>query len=117
MLISVGLGALTGQCCGIMGVLEGMMAGVMGGTMGPMVTVMMFSDNLNVFMPFYVVINLIIMWGLVYMMYEEGVEGKQGVRTKDIDFFTFSSFVIVVAALIIITMVYGPKSPLVSFGL
>lgn len=70
------VGAWTGKCCGIMGVMEGMMAGIMGGTMGAMITVMMFYDHVHLFMPVYVLLNIAILLGFSYMLFEELVEGK-----------------------------------------
>ncbi len=116
MLVGTFVGVVAGRCCGVMGVMEGMMAGVMGGTMGPMISVMMLADHLLWFMPFYMAINLAIVLGLSYMLYEEVVEGKQVVR-KPLDFLTFVSACVIATAIIIAIMLYGPKSPLVSFGL
>lgn len=114
MILAVLVGAITGRCCGVMGIMEGMMAGVMGGTMGPMISVMMLADNIHIFMPFYMVINIIITWGLIYLVYEEAIEGKS-VEKRPIDFSYFASWCILIASALIILMIYGPKSPLVSF--
>lgn len=113
MLVSVAVGIISGQCCGVMGVLEGMMAGVMGGTMGPMITVMMFSDGLNVFMPFYVIINILIMLGMIYMFFEESVEGKAA-KIRKISPQIFYGLLIIITAVLIAIMTYGPKSPLLA---
>lgn len=115
MIVATFVGTITGKSGGIMGTMEGMMGGVMGGTMGPMITVMMFSDNLHIFMPFYILINLIIMMGMTYMVYEEAVEGKLFSKKKPIEFTTFISIVFIVTFAIVALMMYGPKSPLVSF--
>ena len=32
--------------------MQGLMSGIMGGTMGPMISVMMFTDHIQIFMPF-----------------------------------------------------------------
>lgn len=74
MIIGAILGAWAGTCCGIMGVMEGLMAAVMGGTMGPMISVMMFTEHLDWFMPPYMVINILILLGMIYMIFEEVVE-------------------------------------------
>jgi copper chaperone CopZ len=113
MLIGVGVGALAGQGCGVMGWMQGMMAGLMGGTMGPMISVMMFSDHLLVFMPFYIIINVLILWGFSYMVYEEIVEGKEVVR-KPLDFTGLASLTTLIGAVLLIIMVYGPKSILLG---
>ncbi|MFH1408300.1 MAG: heavy-metal-associated domain-containing protein [Nanoarchaeota archaeon] len=115
MLLGVIVGSITGQCCGVMGIMEGMMAGLMGGTMGPMITVMMFSDHLLIFMPFYIILNLIILWGLAYMMYEEVVENKRGVKRTPADFSIVAAASIIITVILIGIMIWGPKSPLVSF--
>lgn len=115
MIIGVIVGAITGKCCGVMGVMEGMMAGLMGGTMGPMVSVMMFSDHLNIFMPFYMIVNVLILWGFSYMVFEELVENSSNVKKSPIDFVTFASICILVTIGLILLIMYGPKSILVSF--
>lgn len=114
MLIGTIIGLVAGKCCGIMGVMEGMMAGVMGGTMGPMITVMMFSDHIQIFMPFYVVINILIIAGLTYMLFEESVEGKN-VKRRNISFGTLASVAVLVTIVLVAIMVYGPKNPLLGF--
>ncbi|MFT4343636.1 MAG: heavy-metal-associated domain-containing protein [Candidatus Woesearchaeota archaeon] len=112
MLLGVTVGFITGKCCGIMGVMEGMMAGVMGGTMGPMISVMMFSDNILIFTPFYIVINVLIMIGLSYMLYEEVVEGGKITGKNPLDFVTLASLCLIVFAGISMLIMYGPKSAL-----
>ena len=116
MITGVAAGIIMGRCCGIMGIMEGMMAGVMGGTMGPMISVMMFADNLLWFMPVYVIINLVILGGLSYMFHEEIVEGNKDIKKHRIDFATFASAAIIVASVLMVIMVYGLKSPLFRFG-
>ncbi len=111
MLVGVFTGVVAGKGCGVMGTMQGMMAGLMGGTMGPMISVMMFSDHLLWFMPFYMAINVAIMAGMSYMVYEEMVEGKEVFR-QPLDFLTFVSACIIIAAVFVIIMVYGPKAPL-----
>jgi copper chaperone CopZ len=112
MILGVVAGALTGKCCGIMGILQGMMAGMMGGTMGPMISIMMFSDNLLLFMPFYIAINVFILWGFSYMVLEEMGEGKNAEK-KPIDFMTFASVCIIITFALVMIMLYGPKSFLI----
>jgi hypothetical protein len=112
MLTGVIVGAYTGKSCGVMGVMQGMMAGIMGGTMGPMIVLMMFSDNLLYFMPFYMIINIMILAGFSYMMIEEVAEGENTEKTP-IDFWTFASACIIVAFVMIVLMILGPKSVLI----
>ncbi|MFH1591382.1 MAG: heavy-metal-associated domain-containing protein [archaeon] len=113
MLVGVIVGLITGRCCGVMGLMEGMMAGLMGGTMGPMISVMMYSDHLLVFMPFYIIINVLILAGLVYMMLEEVGEGEQVTRTPA-DITTFLAACVFVTGVMVAIMVYGPKSPFLA---
>jgi len=114
MILGTIVGIITGRCCGVMGVMEGMMAGLMGGTMGPMISVMMFSDHLLWFMPFYMIINIVILWGLSYMVYEEVVEGNINVIKKSKDFSTLTSIAVIVTFILLTIMIYGPKTSLLS---
>lgn len=111
MLTAAGVGVITGRCCGIMGVMEGLMAGIMGGTMGAMISVMMFADNLLWFMPFFMGLNLIIVAGLSYMLYEEVVEDKE-VERKPVDFLTVASGSIIAFAVIVAIILLTPAYPL-----
>lgn len=113
MLVGVGVGIITGKCCGVMGAMQGMMAGLMGGTMGPMITLMMFSDHIYWFMPFYMAINVAILAGFSYMMYEEVVEGKM-VEKDPIDFWTFISGCVIFTFVMLLIMFFGPKSLLIG---
>lgn len=102
------VGVFSGKCCGVMGVMEGAMAGVMGGTMGPMIGVMMFLDNILLFMPLYMIINVGILLGFSYMLYEEFGKEK---NTRDlIDGTTLISLSLLVMGVLIGIMVYGPSS-------
>ncbi|MCM2325297.1 MAG: heavy metal translocating P-type ATPase [Candidatus Woesearchaeota archaeon] len=109
MLVGNAVGIITGKSGGVMGVMQGMMSGLMGGTMGPMISLMMFSDHLLLFMPFYMIINVAILAGFSYMMYEEVVEGKM-VEKNPIDFWTFISGCIIFTAVMVTIMILGPKS-------
>ncbi|MFH1073367.1 MAG: cation transporter [Nanoarchaeota archaeon] len=113
MLIGVGIGALMGKCCGIMGVMEGMMAGLMGGMMGPMISVMMFNDHLLWFMPFFMVINVLILGGLSYMFIQH-VQGQKELTRRSTDFMTFASLSIIATAVLIAIIAYGPRSVLLG---
>jgi copper chaperone CopZ len=116
MLIGVVVGSLTGNCCGIMGMLQGMMAGVMGGTMGPMISLMMLFDHLNIFMPVFMAINVIIMVGLAYMFYKEVVEGNDSVEKAPVDFLVLTSASVIAMFVLSAIMIYGPKSAFVIGG-
>ena len=112
MTVAVIAGTLTGAVCGVMGAVQGMMSGVMAGTMGAMITVMMFTDHVFIFMPYYMIINVLILLGLIYLFYEEVVEGKKDVKKKPVDMISFVSACVIITAIITIIMIYGPKSPL-----
>jgi hypothetical protein len=113
MLVATFIGVTTGMRSGIMGIMQGAMAGVMGGTMGPMISVMMFSDHLLYFMPFYMIINVGIMLGLSYLYYEEAIEGKI-VERKPLDFTALAAACIIAFVLLGALMIYGPTSALLS---
>ncbi len=110
MFLGVSVGIITGKCCGIMGIMEGMMAGLMGGTMGPMITLMMLSDNLVWFMPFYIIVNMIILLGLSYMLYEEVVENRTDIRRQPVSFSVFALLSVFTVLVLIYIMLYAPKS-------
>lgn len=110
MIFAVILGYYTGKCCGIMGVLQGMMAGMMGGIMGAMTGVMLSVDNIFLFMPVFMAINLLIMWGLSYMLYEEMVEENPKTTKRNLNFWLLFAFCIIAVAIFALIMFYGPKS-------
>jgi hypothetical protein len=70
MIAGAVIGAWAGSCCGIMGTLEGLMAGIMGGPMGAMIGAM-FMGNLKFFMPVYMILNLMVLIGFSYMIFQE----------------------------------------------
>jgi copper chaperone CopZ len=113
MLSGTIVGFISGSSCGNMGIMQGMMAGIMGGTMGPMITMMMFTDHVKIFMPFYIVINLLILAGFIYMYFEEVVENKKIVK-RDVDFMSLAAISVIVTFALTALLVYGPKS--VLFG-
>jgi hypothetical protein len=95
---------------------QGLMSGIMGGTMGPMISVMMFTDRIALFMPFYIILNVVLIWGFMKMYYEEAIEGNNELVRKRIDLTTFTSTTIIVTTILLLIMVYGPKSPIFAFG-
>lgn len=117
MILGSLIGILTGKCCGVMGVMEGMMAGLMGGTMGPMITLMMFFDHLLIFMPIYMLINVIILLGSSYMLFEEVVESKNNIKTRKIDFLTYSMTTVIITLLLAAIILYAPKSAYILGGI
>jgi hypothetical protein len=111
------LGSIAGVLAGrasksTMSWLQGLMAGIMGGTMGPMISVMMFTDHIAIFMPFYFILNIIVLLGFIKMYHEEIIEGNKELVHKKIDLLTFVSACILVAFIIIVIMIYGPKAGL-----
>ncbi len=115
MLIAVAVGVKNGWCCGIMGLLEGAMAGMMGGLMGAMIGLMLSVDHILWLMPAFFTINLAIMWGLSYMLYEEAVEDKQ-LRAEPMPFLTFFSYCLIAAGILTAIIVYGPKTGIAALG-
>jgi len=112
MLLGVLVGFYNGKCCGIMGILEGLMAGLMGGVMGGMTGAMFIADKIQIFMPIFMLINLIIMIGLSYMLFEESIEHNPKVQKNKIDFFSYFSYCLVFILIIVAMIIYGPKSGL-----
>ena len=110
MAVGMATGAYAGKCCGIMGAMEGLMAGVMGGTMGAMITVMMQYDNLALFMPIFVLANLLILTGLKYMIYHYA--GRR-TEAKMMPAYSFFAIAAVLAALTVAVILYAPKSGVV----
>ncbi|MFT4304136.1 MAG: hypothetical protein ACMXYG_06220 [Candidatus Woesearchaeota archaeon] len=110
MLIGTIAGIIGGRLSTTMGLMHGMMAGVMGGTMGPMITVMMFTNNVLFFMPFYIIINVAILFSMTIMLYEEFVENQHDVIKKPTDFTTLASLTIVATMIIMAIIIYTPKS-------
>lgn len=110
MIAGSAIGAWCGKCCGIMGAMEGVMAGLMGGTMGPMITVMMFNENIFWFMPPYMILNLIVLVGLSYMIFEEVVEDNDGVIKNPPGFWKFFTWCTVAWIILMAIMVFAPAS-------
>ena len=92
------------------------MSGIMGGTMGPMISVMMFTDHIQIFMPFYIILNVILLIGFMKMWHEEIVEGNKELVHKNIDLVSFASACIIVTAVLLVIIIYGMKSPLFALG-
>lgn len=112
MLAAVLVGVYNGKCCGIMGVMEGTMAGIMGGIMGSMIGVMFSVDHILYFMPLFMLLNLSVMFGLSYMLFEEVVEHNPATKKKQVDFLTFFSYCLLAVAILTVVIVYGPKTGL-----
>jgi hypothetical protein len=96
---------------------QGLMAGIMGGTMGPMISLMMFTDHILLFMPFYFILNLIVLAGFMKMYHEELVKDNDEMKYVKIDMLSFVSASIIITALLLVLMIYGWKSPLFGYAL
>jgi hypothetical protein len=107
------IGLITGRAS-IMGGLQGMMSGLMGGTMGAMITVMMFTDHVLLFMPFYMLINIAILIGFIYMYHDEIIKDNKELVKRRISFGTFAFWCIASTAILTAILIYAPKS--VWFG-
>ncbi len=112
IIVAVFAGWYNGKNSGIMGVLEGAMAGIMNGAMGAMTAVMLYADNLMWYMPLFMALNIIIMWGMSYMMFEEVVENNPTIKKEPISFTKFLLYSLLAVAVIVTIMNYGPKSGL-----
>ncbi|GIU69429.1 MAG: hypothetical protein KatS3mg002_0665 [Candidatus Woesearchaeota archaeon] len=111
------LGSIGGTIAGFtskstMAWVQGLMSGIMGGTMGPMISVMMFTDRIQIFMPFYMLLNVMLLWGFLKMYHEEVIKDNNDLVRKNVDLITFVSATIIITTLLIIIMIYGPKSPI-----
>ena len=109
MLLGTIIGLITGRAS-IMGAVQGMMSGLMGGTMGAMITVMMFTDHVLLFMPFYTLINVVILIGFVYMYHDEVIKDNKEVEKKNISFAAFVSLCIIATVILSAILIYAPKS-------
>ena len=109
MVVAAALGALGGTCSGVAGILEGLMAGSMGGIMGAMVGTMLLDDLLW-FMPPFMILNFIIMFGLVYMVYKEVTEKKGILHKSPPRFSRFFLFNVVTLILLTLAVNLAPES-------
>jgi len=109
MSIGIFLGIWNGKCCGVMGVMEGMMAGFMGGLMGAMTSVMMINDNLRAAGVIVFLISTVIVFSLNYMIYKEM---KDFPREKKEDYTIIIFLSLILTAITIFFMVFGPRSTL-----
>src|SRR3989338_8718776 len=112
MLVGVAVGAYNGKCCGIMGILEGMAAGIMAGPMGAMIGTMFSVDHILWLMPFFMGLNLLVMWGLSYMLFEEVVEGKSGAVRQPPAFWKLALSCIFAVGILALIMLNAPKTGL-----
>jgi hypothetical protein len=113
MILGSIVGVITGRSS-IMGVLQGMMSGLMGGTMGGMITIMMYTDHVLYFMPFYMILNVAILIGFIYMYHDELIKDNNEVVKCKISVWTLVSLSVIIGVIFSIILIYGPKS--ILFG-
>ena len=110
MLSGVLVGWYNGKCCGIMGAMEGMMAGIMAGLMGAMTGVMLLVDHIFLFMPVFMALNLLVLIGFSYLLFEEMVEGNNTIEKQPAQFLTFFLFCFLALSILMAIMIFAPKS-------
>lgn len=113
LLFGVSVGVYAGRCCGLMGILNGAIMGAMGGTMGPMIALMMKVDHILWFMPLFTLLNVLIIWGLNFLIYEELVE-KTKIERTTIRFWPFFLTCLLTTMLFTIIILYGYTSAFVA---
>jgi len=113
MIVATTLGAIGGMSSGIGGVLEGLMAGLMGSTMGAMMGAMLL-DDLFWFMPPFMIVNFVIVFGLMFMVSKEAVENKEVQYTPPPGFLSFFLFNLLALALLTIAVDLIPGSTLMD---
>ena len=109
MILGTIIGLVTGRAS-IMGAMQGAMSGLMGGTMGAMITMMMFTDHVLYFMPFYMIINVGILAGFVYMYHDEVIKDNKEVVKKKISLVSFTLWCVLATIILTAILVYAPKS-------
>src|SRR3989338_9678645 len=113
VLFGVTIGVYAGHNSGLMGILNGAIMGTMGGTMGPMIALMMKVDHILWFMPLFTLLNVLIIWGLNFLVYEQLVDGKKIERTQ-LKFLPFFLTCLVAVAFFTIIIIYGYTSAFVA---
>ncbi len=107
----VGIGLALGRHCGIMGAMEGIMAGLMSGIMGAMTSIMLINDNLLAMLYILGGISITTLGGLSYMMHREAGPAPMAELGARFDNFFMASLIL--SALLLLTMIYGPKGPII----
>ncbi len=110
LIIGMFIGGYAGNCCGIMGIMEGMMAGLMGGIMGAMTSVMTLNDNVKILVPIIIFSMIVIIFGLMYMIYEEEIKKRQHVHYKGFSLLPFLTLNFIATLGLTFLMIYGPRS-------
>jgi hypothetical protein len=115
LIVGVALGTWAGKYSGTtMGALQGMMSGLMGGTMGAMITVMMFSDHLRLFMPFYMIINVAILLIMSRMFYDESVKDNEHVKVQPAEIPTVIMLSLIATVILTGVILFLPRSLFLS---
>ena len=109
MVVAATLGAIGGACSGVAGILEGLMAGSMGGMMGAMAGTMLL-DDLFWFMPPFMLLNVIIMIGLVYLVFKEATENIGILHKPSPRFSRFFLFNLVALIVLTLAVSLAPES-------
>ena len=65
-------------------------------------------------MPVFIIVNIFVLLGLSYMLYEEVVENNENVKKIPADFAAFFSYCFVVLFLLGLIIIYGYKSAFVA---
>jgi hypothetical protein len=115
MLLGVAAGVWTGaHSKHTMGVLQGMMSGIMGGTMGAMISIMMLYDHLHIFMPIYMILNIVVILATSYMYYEESVEDvDEPVKKHPLDTGTVILITVILTVVMTAIILFLPKTHLI----
>lgn len=107
------IGVWCTRTCGIMSTIESMMAGLMAGTMGAMISVMLISDNILLFMPILIGICSITLAGMSYMIYKEHEEHREKIQKLDkYDMTIYLTAMFILAIVLTTIVIWGPKSVL-----
>lgn len=112
MVLALLFGIYSGRCCGAVGILQGSMAGVMGAVMGAMTGVMFLADKINYFMPIFMIVNIAIMQGLSYYLFEEIVENNQTINKVNIEFSKLLFYVFIISTILVLIILFGFRSGL-----
>jgi hypothetical protein len=112
ILLGAFYGVVTAWCCGSAAVLHGLMGGVMGGPMGAMVVVMMLPDNIQLFMPFFTGINVLILMYFTYIFYRECVIDGRCPTRKPLGLPAILLTTVLTTTGLAAIVLFGPRGPM-----
>jgi hypothetical protein len=112
ILLGAFYGVITAWCCGSAAVLHGLMGGAMGGPMGAMVVVMMLPDNIQVFMPFFTGINVLILMYFTYIFYRECVVQGHCPTRKPLGLPALLFATVLTTTGLAAIVLFGPRGPM-----